>query len=357
MLSKLRRRDARGAAGLVLWGVLSLGLWPAVALPATTSLVEVPPPAELSATLKEKYLTPASKFYQVDDVKVHVRDEGSGPVIVMLHDAGSSLQVWDSWAKTLSKTYRVIRIDEPGNGLSGTYPSGEYVPDRIAKTVGSLIEQMALGPVTLVGGTFGGYYAARYAVQHPQQVQGLVMIAPAGYPAKLPAMLTYYLHNNDDNQTPPAVALPLYAPSFKQTYGDPSRIPPGVMERNQELSQLPGNRKSNRDLLRFVREFSKNPEEYPSKEPAFVKQLTVPVLIMWGQLDHMISVEKAKLWKRDVPQAQVIIYPDAGHSPMEEIPDRSLKDLLAFIQAVPAPSSASAAQSEVPSPRSASSPR
>ena len=226
---------------------------------------EVPPPADLSPELAKKYMTAASRFYQVGDVKLHVRDEGKGPVIVMLHDAMSSLQAWDPWMKELVAGYRVIRVDEPGNGLSGTYPAGDYTPERVLATLSRLIEGLGLQHITLVGHGMGGFYAARFAAEHPEQVERLALLAPAAYPAKLPPMLTYYLHNNDGEDMPAPVPLNLYAPSFRQSYGEPSRIQPGVMERYQELTQLPGNRRSNLQLLRVLRDFGKNPDDYASK--------------------------------------------------------------------------------------------
>jgi pimeloyl-ACP methyl ester carboxylesterase len=104
------------------------------------------------------------------------------------------------------------------------------------------------------------------------------------------------------------------------------------MERYQELTQLPGNRRSNLQLLRVLREFGKNPDDYASKQPAYVKQLKMPVLVMWGQRDRMISSDQTQSWQRDVPQAQVVLYPDAGHPLSEEIPEQSLKDFLAFMR-------------------------
>lgn len=309
---------------------------------AALALQEVAPPADLSPALKEKYFTAASKFYQVGDIKVHVRDEGSGPVIVMLHGAMSSLQAWDFWAAELVKSYRVIRIDAPGNGLTGAYPSGAYTPDRIYDTLATLLNAMHLQHMTLVANSLGGYYASRYAADHSQSVERMVLLAPAAYPAKLPSMLTYYVKNNEGEVIPAVVPPSLYVGSFKQMYGDISRIRPGVMERYQELTQQLGNRKSNLELLRYLKEFGKDPQDYASKQPPFVKQLKMPVLIMWGHKDRMLTDEQAQLWKRDVPQAQIIIYPDAGHTVMEEIPELSLKDMLAFMQHPAEPSAVNA---------------
>ena len=45
--------------------------------------------------------------------KIHYRDEGEGPTIVLIHGTGASLHTWEDWTKYLIKDYRVIRLDLP----------------------------------------------------------------------------------------------------------------------------------------------------------------------------------------------------------------------------------------------------
>jgi len=70
--------------------------------------------------LKEKYLDKNSKFITVEDIKIHYRDEGIGPVLLLLHGVCSSLHTWDMWVKELGYYYRIIRIDLPGFGFSSS---------------------------------------------------------------------------------------------------------------------------------------------------------------------------------------------------------------------------------------------
>ena len=59
-------------------------------------------------------------------MSVHVRDEGQGPPLVLLHGTGSTLQTWDGWVEALKGQRRIVRVDMPGFGLTGPNPAGDY---------------------------------------------------------------------------------------------------------------------------------------------------------------------------------------------------------------------------------------
>jgi pimeloyl-ACP methyl ester carboxylesterase len=66
--------------------------------------------------------------------------------------------------------------------------------------------------------------------------------------------------------------------------------------------------------------------------PKRIPDIKTPVLIMWGTKDNWIPYTEMDKWKKDLPAAMFITYPGAGHIPMEEIPEISVKDALAFLK-------------------------
>ena len=82
-----------------------------------------------SDELIKKYSLPNSKFMELYGINVHYCDEGSGDVILLLHGVFSSLHTFDKWAEILSQSYRVIRLDLPGFGLTGPCIDNEYAID------------------------------------------------------------------------------------------------------------------------------------------------------------------------------------------------------------------------------------
>ena len=80
--------------------------------------------------IEAKYVAPNSQFIDIDGVRFHYRDEGEGPAVLLLHAQWSSLIMWDKWAEVLKDSYRVVRLDLPGQGLTGPDPTGEYSMPR-----------------------------------------------------------------------------------------------------------------------------------------------------------------------------------------------------------------------------------
>ena len=62
-----------------------------------------------------------------------------------------------------------------------------------------------------------------------------------------------------------------------------------------------------------------------------VGALKMPVLILWGEEDHLIPVETARVWNKAIPGSKLIIYPATGHIPMEEVADKSAADVRLFL--------------------------
>ena len=87
------------------------------------------------AMVKSKYATPPSQFLDVGGVSVHLRDEGHGPALVILHSSQTNLRIWDDWVDVLKANYRVIRVDWPPYGLT-VDNSGQYSMANAASAVG-----------------------------------------------------------------------------------------------------------------------------------------------------------------------------------------------------------------------------
>ncbi|HEY0941413.1 MAG TPA: hypothetical protein VGE08_15040, partial [Steroidobacter sp.] len=125
-----RRHDATR----YLRACLAFGLCCVVSLNALAQSPEggspCDPPSAGTLTYEEvvaKYADEHSKFVVLegaDGIRVHYKDQGSGPAVLLVHSSGGDLMDWDGWVKVLSKSYRVVRFDLPAFGLTGPVPSG-----------------------------------------------------------------------------------------------------------------------------------------------------------------------------------------------------------------------------------------
>ena len=132
----------------------------------------------------EARFPPRAEFTTVDGVRLHVRRTGpatgkSGePAILVLHGAASNLEEpYLALAETFTSE-PVIWLDRPGLGWSER-PEGPWTPRDEAALIARLIEALDCGPVTVVGHSWGGAIAMRLAMDHPDRVDSVVLIAPA----------------------------------------------------------------------------------------------------------------------------------------------------------------------------------
>ncbi len=130
-----------------------------------------------------KYADPDSKFVALegaDGIRVHYKDEGTGPAVLLIHSSFGDLKDWDPWVKVLARRYRVVRLDLPAFGLTGPVPSGNYSIDRYLTLVDALMDHLGIERFAIVGTSYGGLVAFRYAATRLERVQALVLANSAG---------------------------------------------------------------------------------------------------------------------------------------------------------------------------------
>lgn len=274
--------------------------------------------------LASKYADADSKFISLDGMRIHYKDQGQGNVVLLLHGTGASLQTWDVWADLLSQHYRVIRLDLPAFGLTGPNPQRDYSLTNYVKTLNNFLTALDIKEVSLAGNSLGGAIAWRYTVDHPQQVESLILIDAAGFPrdpAKIPALFkmgkTPVIKDLMQVISPRA----MFEKNLKEVYYDDSKVTPALVERYRDLMLREGNRQAMVDRINtpYIDEHEK------------IALINAPTLIMWGQYDDWIEPADAELFAKAIKNSTLKIY-SAGHVPMEELPNETAADALQFLQ-------------------------
>jgi pimeloyl-ACP methyl ester carboxylesterase len=295
-------------AGLLVVGIAALALW----LYAPDK-----PRAALEAVYPGDYRTVAG-------VRLRLRDTGprDAPAVILLHGFGASLDTWEPWANALSGTYRVIRFDLPGFGLTGADPTGDYTDTRTMMIITQLMEQLRVEKAAFIGNSLGGRIAWNFAALHPDRVSQLVLISPDGFaspgfeydkPPEVPMMMQ---------------ALPYVAPrsmlksSLAAGYARAETLSEATLTRYRDMLLAPGVRAAM--LARMGQVVLRDPA------PTLAR-IKAPTLLLWGENDAMIPISNAADYLRAMPTAKLVRLPNLGHLPFEEDPERSLPAVAQFL--------------------------
>lgn len=272
--------------------------------------------------LLHKYITNESKWINVSELKVHYRDEGNGPVLLLLHGTFSSLHTYNAWNEILKKKFRVIRLDLPGFGLTGPSPNNNYSISQFTTFLENFTNLLGIKDFYLVGNSLGGWLSWEFAVLNPEKVKKLVLIDSAGYindhnyPLPFVIAQTPVLRNVF-NFIPKAVVRRF----VRQVYHDQSKVTSDIVDRYYDMIHRDGNKEA------FVHIANSNYKQNTHN----LSLLTMPVLILWGGQDKWLNVEHAYKFQRDIPNNDLIIYDNVGHLPMEECPEKTAIDVQDFL--------------------------
>ena len=105
---------------------------------------------------------------------VFFKDHGKGNVLVFLHGFTETCDIWDDFSRELSGTFRIIAIDLPGHGKTGTF--GEiHTMELIAGVVKEVLDHLHIREFLLIGHSMGGYATLAFARLYPAMLRGMIL--------------------------------------------------------------------------------------------------------------------------------------------------------------------------------------
>lgn len=148
--------------------------------------------------------------------RIHYLDQGQGSVVVFLHGSGSGAcghsNFKSNYPHLVKNGYRVILPDLLGYGYSDKPANIEYPLDLFVECVKQTLDHAGVAKYTLVGNSLGGAIALKFALDYPQHVEKLVLMAPGG------------VENQADYFTMPGMAL------MKEVFMSPQPVTPERMK-------------------------------------------------------------------------------------------------------------------------------
>jgi len=261
---------------------------------------------------------PASgDLIEINGADVHVLRQGdAGPVVMMIHGASANAREF-SWslAPRLSETHRVLMADRPGHGHSDRPEDAETLAVQAAQVAGAL---KALAPgerAVIVGHSFGGAVSLRLALDHPELVDSLVLLAPVSHDWGGGGEAWYNKY----------ASHPVIGPAFTQLVPivGPTQVRNGI---TNVFSPKPAPDdyfdKSGVGLLFRPSNFTANAKDVNGLRAELAAQqmryeeIQVPTVVYSGALDTVISpqLHVGKL-KHQVDDLELVKLADGGHMP------------------------------------------
>ncbi len=280
-----------------------------------------------------KYGGPSPQFAEgAGGMRVHWRDEGCRdcPAIILLHGSNASLHTFAPLVERLSGEYRIITYDQPGHGLTGAHPRDDYSAAGMFEALNAVANAARVDHFYLGGNSMGGWVSWRYALAYPERVDGLILIDAAGAPLREgetapPLNLGFRLMRNPALRPLVEQITPrgLIKKSVLDTTAADEVVTEEMVDRYWELLRYPGNRRATAIRART------DPEEAYAER---LGELKDPALIIWGKDDQLIHSTAAQTFAERIPNAEVVLFENIGHLPMEEAPDATANAIRRFLE-------------------------
>ena len=267
----------------------------------------------------------APRLELVEGVRVRYVRAGSGPPVLLIHGLASSIYTWSEVLPALSREHEVVALDLPGFG--GSDQPADLSGQAYLGVVRQLLDRLQIARATIVGHSLGGAVAVMLAAEHPERVERLALLAPAGFnfaPSELPGLLRAA-------SWPPVGALLERLPvrrallriGLRQVFFDAALVTEERVEEYWAPLARPGAVASLRALLASRAALA-------DRFPALAAQVRAPTLLVWGRQDAWIPVAQAARFLAAIRGSRAVILEACGHMPQEEHPEqvvRLLRDL------------------------------
>ena len=285
-----------------------------------------------------KYAKGPSEFIKLKDGSlIHIRDEGNknGKVLLMVHGFNGSLFNYEPLSPYLKDEYRILSLDLPAHGLTGAVKSDLYSHEGFEKVIMEVVEILGVNKFYFVGHSMGGMIAWRYALNHLDQLNGLIIIGS-------PFIASEEEYNDFQSVNAPPAAFKIIESKFfrrlleyvtprilvkegvSQTVYDQSIVTDELVDQFHDIILMEGTRLAIGMLV-------EDHENNFIANPLDLKKITVPSLILHGEEDNLVDIRFVDHFVEQIPNVKLISYPKVGHMPPMEIPKILSNDIRIFI--------------------------
>lgn len=275
-------------------------------------------PTSVSVTSQVKYHT-----QKIDGLDIFYREAGpaNAPHVLLLHGFPTSSQMFRNLIPMLAQKYHVIAPDYPGFGNSSApdVADFEYTFENLARIMNKLTVKLNLNQYSLYVMDYGAPVGYRLAAANPQKIQSITVQNGNAYVEGLrefwKPIKAYWKDKTTANADALRGLLTLEATRWQYTHG--TRDQASINPDNWHIDQRLLDRKGNQEIqLALFYSYGSNVPLYPQWQ-AYFREHQPPMLIVWGQNDHIFPAEGAHPYKRDLKNLEFHLL-ETGHFALAE---------------------------------------
>ncbi len=229
-----------------------------------------------------------------------------GVPVLFCHGSGGGHHHWIYQLKNLPPTINPLAVDLPGHGRSEGAPADDiaFYRDWLYRFTNAL----RIGRFVPAGHSMGGAIALDYALEHPGETLGLILV---GSGAKL-RVLPSFLEELEQGSIPKALGEYLYAPNAPE-----------------ELIKRGHREMENTDPLIYLNDL-KSCDRFDIRDN--LHRISKPTLIICGSEDSLTPVKYSRFLEENLPQSRLEIINGAGHMVMLEKPEAVNRAIINFFE-------------------------
>lgn len=214
--------------------------------------------------------------------------------VVLLHGlGGNALYTWMRLMPTLAKNYHVLAPNLINAGIEQLNAS-TYTLAQEEELVVTLLDDRRIHQVDLVGLSVGGWLGMRLALDYPQKINSMVLIAPAGIHSKFPSL--------DEMGITPGAPISLW---YGKLFHSPPPIPGFVLDIQTKFAA---------SLYPKVKAVLHSLRATAQPLDDRLAEVTCPTLIIWGQDDQILPPEWGNFMVKQLPSGRLVFLPSCGHA-------------------------------------------
>ena len=266
----------------------------------------------------ESAIPPKGSFVSLTEGRMHVIEAGAGAPVLMIHGASANAQefTFTLGPELSAGNARLIMVDRPGHGYSERFDGARHL-GRQALAMAEVVRSRTDEPVVVVGHSFGGAVALRFALDYPELTKSVVLLSPVTHDwgeggvtwyneiAAIPVVGHMF------SQLAPLVG-PKAARSSLSGLFSPAPVPEGYAEKlGVDLLFRPANFRAN------AKDMTSLKAEIREQQMRYAPEISAQIVVFSGSYDTVIKpkLHAARL-KRDLPDRVVLVkLSDEGHMP------------------------------------------